>query len=245
MQEEWRPVVGWEGLYEVSNTGYVRNSKTGKILKPLLSTQGYHQVDLKIVRHGAIVKRKMAPIHKLVAVAFIPNTDNKPAIDHINTVKTDNCVDNLRWVTPYENSNNPLTKEHHTQRIRETHSTPEFIAKLSAAHRTPEFYAKWEIIRSSPEYQEKISRNAAASRVPVVCLDTGELYESVTEAAVKNGLTTGTIVASCIRSLNQNGWTHSTHAKTPVKHFARVRELELIRDALKQTIKEETNGSDE
>ena len=54
-------------------------------------------------------KRNTVKVHRLVANAFIPNPDNKPQIDHINTVKDDNRVCNLRWCTEKENSNNPIT----------------------------------------------------------------------------------------------------------------------------------------
>lgn len=115
--EEWRNVVGYEGLYEISNKGnirsldrYVNNNGTlelrkGKLLHPSLC-KGYRIVTL--CKDGKINRKRIA---RLVADAFIPNKDNKPHIDHINTIRNDDRVENLRWVTRVENMNNPLTKE--------------------------------------------------------------------------------------------------------------------------------------
>lgn len=115
--EEWRNVVGYEGLYEISNKGnirsldrYVNNNGTlelrkGKLLHPSIC-KGYRIVSL--CKDGKINTKRIA---RLVACAFILNKDNKPHIDHINTVRDDDRVENLRWVTRAENMNNTLTKE--------------------------------------------------------------------------------------------------------------------------------------
>lgn len=84
--------------YEVSNKGRVKLN--GKIIEPTLWT-GYPRV-------GSF------RVHRAVAELFIPNPDNKPCIDHINTDRTDNRVENLRWVSHKENSNNPLSKIHYS-----------------------------------------------------------------------------------------------------------------------------------
>ena len=99
-KEEWRPVVGYEGLYEVSNLGRVRNSRTGRIRKITFDQDGYLQ--LSLFRKGSNVCRK---VHRLVAMAFIPNPDNLPCINHKDENPANNCVDNLEWCTHQYNNN--------------------------------------------------------------------------------------------------------------------------------------------
>lgn len=125
IQEEWRPVVGYEGRYEVSNLGGVRSldmlvyhkeSKTyhrikGRTLKICLDGKGYPFVALG--RGKSNQKR----VHRLVAEAFIPNPDEKQFVDHINTVRTDNRLENLRWVTASENICNPLSLAKRTRPV--------------------------------------------------------------------------------------------------------------------------------
>ncbi len=120
MEEIWKDIKGYEGLYQISNFGNIKSMdkviirkdgikyiKRGTMLKPSINTSGYLQIGLS--KNGI---RKPFRIHRLVAIAFIPNPYNKPFIDHINTIKTDNKVENLRWVTREENANNPLTRKH-------------------------------------------------------------------------------------------------------------------------------------
>lgn len=120
---EWKAVVGYEGLYEVSNDGRVRsldrqvervkrngdkytNTVKGHELTPYTVGQGYLRVDL--YKYG---KRTHKKVHRLVAEAFLKKIPGKESIDHKNTDKTDNRVENLHWVTQKENMNNPLTIE--------------------------------------------------------------------------------------------------------------------------------------
>ena len=82
--------------YSISNFGNVRNDKTGRTLKTYTKENGYMQVQMG---------RKTIPqyIHRLVAIAFIPNNENKPQVNHKNGNKQDNRVENLEWVTASEN----------------------------------------------------------------------------------------------------------------------------------------------
>ena len=103
--EIWKDIEGYKGLYQVSNKGRVKsleravwNSKgycktvSERILKPVKTSRGYLQVFL--YKEG---KRKRPCIHRLVAEAFIPNTENLEQVNHIDEDKTNNCVENLEW----------------------------------------------------------------------------------------------------------------------------------------------------
>jgi hypothetical protein len=109
MNEVWKDIKGFEGMYKISNFGNVKSTKRrgskGGIVKPCIMTCGY----LRLYLHkGNIRKHKL--LHRLIADAFIPNPQNKPFVDHINTIRTDNRIENLRWSTCDENNNNPLSK---------------------------------------------------------------------------------------------------------------------------------------
>ena len=109
IKEEWKPVEGYEGLYEVSNLGQVRSysNRHGGLLKyPKLlkidvsSGTGYGCVTL--CKNNKV---KRVPIHRLVALAFIPNPNNYPCVNHKDEIRTNNKVDNLEWCTHlYNNS---------------------------------------------------------------------------------------------------------------------------------------------
>lgn len=105
MQEIWKDVVGYEGLYKVSNLGNVlsiprRGTRSRKehLLRQYKTKKGYLNVFL-------IKKCKSfcTGTHRLVAQAFIPNPENKPQVNHIDGNKENNCLDNLEWVTNQEN----------------------------------------------------------------------------------------------------------------------------------------------
>lgn len=139
MNEIWVDIKDFDGKYQVSNLGNVRFS-TGKVLNQYITKKGYCRVSLCIPNN----KSKSYLVHRLVAQAFVPNPDNKPEVDHINTIKNDNRAENLRWATSHENSQNPLTVEHY-------HSTK------------------------------------------VQCVETGEIYYSIREAARKLNKSDGNV----------------------------------------------------
>lgn len=161
--EVWKPVVGYEGLYEVSSEGRIKACRRTVIgrnqcaefertypekeLAVHYLEYGYTQVFLN--KEGV---SKGHLVHRLVAEAFIPNLESKPEVNHKDRNAKNNCVDNLEWVTRQENVDHALdtgwnphlsrlgkkNSEYHNKRISQTHKgkiyTEEGIKKLQNSH---------------------------------------------------------------------------------------------------------------
>lgn len=100
MQEIWKDIKGYEGIYQISNLGRVKNKLTEEIKKQSDNGNGYKNVNLWNKNKGQTFY-----IHRLVAEAFIENTLNKPEVHHIDSDRSNNDVKNLAWVTTKENNN--------------------------------------------------------------------------------------------------------------------------------------------
>lgn len=96
LMETWRDVVGYEGLYRVSDMGQVHGPR--KLLRPGADGGGYLAVNL--CKDGRQILTK---VHRIVAEAFIPNPHGKREVDHINRDRQDNRAANLQWATKREN----------------------------------------------------------------------------------------------------------------------------------------------
>lgn len=114
--EKFRPINGYEGLYEISDCGCVRSLKFGKVkyLRNAKDRDGYDRICL--CRDG---KKKWFKVHRLVWEAFVGKIPDGMQIDHINTIRDDNRLINLRCVTCSENHANPITAERHLEGTRE------------------------------------------------------------------------------------------------------------------------------
>ena len=114
----WKDIPGYEGLYQVSNTGRVRSlnyngTRKTKVLKQGKARDGYKKVGL--YKNS---KQEYYLIHRLVALTFIPNPLNLPQVNHINEIKDDNRVSNLEWCTAKYNSNYGTRLERRSQAKR-------------------------------------------------------------------------------------------------------------------------------
>ena len=160
MQEIWKRIDGFPN-YSVSNLGKVMNNNTGKLIKPY-NMNGYVQVTL---RHcGNSVKRT---VHRLVALSFILNPENKPQVNHIDGNRSNNRVDNLEWCTAHENNL-------HGYRVLDSKQRR---LNQSIRQRGKKHSAIWK---------ERIGK---ANSKKIVCIETGKVFDSMKDAIASVGRT--------------------------------------------------------
>ena len=191
---EWKTVKGFNA-YSVSNTGLIRLDETGRILKAF-SNHGYSRVNLFEVDSTGKRKNRKILVHRLVADAFLAPISGKHEIDHINGIRNDNRPENLKWSTRRENMNNALTLEVLRRNAAITNRKPEYRAKQSASH----------------DYK----------KIPVRCLETGEILPSGSEAAKAFGINRRNVYFSCKNAQKPGAIRLKNMKGKPVLHFERV-----------------------
>lgn len=193
--EIWKDIQGYEDYYQVSNLGRVKSlerkfSSSEKILKLLYSIDGYPRICLRKDK-----KNKYYFVHRLVALAFIPNPENKSQIDHINTIKTDNRVENLHWVSASENMHNPLTRLQLSKSSTGKKMSKEAREKMRIKKLGTKASEETKIKMSA---QRKGKNNPKARKI--INLSTLDIFYSLVEAERFYSLTRGSIY----KAINQH-----------------------------------------
>lgn len=187
MEEIWKDIEGYEGLYQVSNLGRVKSLgfdrwHKGKILKPSFdSKRNYLFVGLH--KNGKTTQRN---IHRLVAKAFIPNPRNLPCVNHINETKTDNRAINLEFCTVKYNSNYGNAKKNMIDSRRKNNNQEEINRKIKETKKKNQ-----SISCEKPVAQYTMNGTFIAR------------YESATDAERKTGISRGGIQRCCVGKYSQ------------------------------------------
>jgi hypothetical protein len=184
VEEIWKDIKGYEGLYQVSNLGRVKSihfnhskKATEKILKLIKDRDGY--VDAFLYKNGKVKHFRM---HRLVAKAFIPNPNNLPQINHIDENVNNNRVDNLEWCTVGYNINYGKRNE-----------------KVSNALKGR---------KRSEEYKKNLSKSISKSiGKKIICITTGEIFNTIKLAEIKYNIDHSSIIRCC-KGKNKSAGKH-------------------------------------
>lgn len=196
--EEWRDIPGYEGRYQVSNRGRVKSlpkyhRKDEIILKAHVNKYGYANVRLCVNEKI----RRLHTVHRLVALAFIPNPNGYPEIDHINTNPIDNDVDNLRWSTRHMNLMNPKTREKKSLASKGRTFSEETLRKMSEAKKGRKL--------NKHVVDMLIEKNS----VPVIMCDDNwneiARFNSIKSASMVTGINSRRISDVCLKKRNRAG----------------------------------------
>lgn len=225
--EEWRDVVGYEGLYQISSLGRIKRLVSPKCKKERLLAitkdlnHGYCRVMLSKEN-----KARRFLIHRLLAEHFIPNPENKPCIDHINGIRDDNRLENLRWCTHLENNNFPLAKRNnsiaHKELAQDEQWRKKNIEAVKRAMARPEVRKKISESRKKnwrdPKYLAMQKERHFKRAVLQFSLDMKFINEfaSVNEASRNTGINISSIVRSCKRKNKMAGnyiWRYKNDAE--------------------------------
>ena len=213
--EEWRDVIvdkeeadTYKGLYQVSNLGRVKRLYKDKerVLKPRFDKKGYVVVCLSKNN-----KSKEYKVHRLVGLAFLGDTYFENAqIDHINTIREDNNVNNLRWVSNSENCNNKLTRKHKSEAFSgENHP---FYGK----HHSDETKQKISKANKGRKYSDETKRKMGHKRDKhpqaraVMCITTGEIFTTIEEGAEHYGIKSSSNITNCCKGKKKSCGKHPT-----------------------------------
>ena len=150
--EKWRDIPGYEGFYQGSDLGNVRSIRFNKIRNmKSWDSHGYRAVELCMNNN-----RYTVGIHRLVALTFIPNPENKPEVNHKDRNKSNNNVENLEWVTQSENVAHAYR---HGVEPRPTHQDQPFQKEILDIIENKKYFSIREASRQTGHKRDTIRRS--------------------------------------------------------------------------------------
>ena len=178
MEEIWKDIEGYEGLYQISNLGRVWSVRKEIYRKPTI-VSGYYGVSL--TKDGQF---DIFTIHRLVAKAFIPNPLNLPQVNHKDENKLNNRVDNLEWCTAKYNSNYGSRNSKIGDKSRGHRLTDEAKKRISEKNKGKPSPTKG--VPHTEETKQKLSKILKAKAVgkKVRCVETGRIFNSIRDAEI-------------------------------------------------------------
>ena len=170
MEQQFEFIKGYENLYMINRNGEIKSCGKGIIMKPQETEDGYLWVKLSKYENGEKIRQKYR-IHRLLALQYLENPDNKPEIDHIDRNKKNNSLDNLRWVSKVENRRNRediienLSEEQQKERLNKIREYKKEWAEKDRREKGCKIKAEMNLTKD-PNYYARKKREARANETP-------------------------------------------------------------------------------
>ena len=185
MQEEWKKIAEFPN-YSVSNMGRVRNDRKNTLMGNSYDSKGYYRVALSKNN-----KRHARRVHRLVAMAFIPNPQNKEQVNHLDGNKTNNVVSNLEWCTNQEN------QDHYWEYLDNGNRSKKISKRVKEAYKKNPNLSVQKRIAFQKNKAKIIEGTKLKLSKKIIRVEDGKIYNSISDASTELNISDGNIIAVC------------------------------------------------